>query len=202
MIPTRDIPADYVPVGSIDIATDRRLLLGLNLLGLVLLVLSAWFFTRLLFVLRPDEGAASLEVEISGLGQFALLVVGLLVLSAVMVALHEAAHGLFFWLFSGSRPRFAFKGVYAYTAMPGWYFPRRFYAVVGLAPLLLLDLAVVLLLKVVPTGWLAALILFLVSNTAGSVGDLWVVTWLLTSPPGTLAEDRGDAVVFYHQRAC
>lgn len=200
MRPSQTLPEGYRQTGLFDITRDRRLVLLLNLLGLGLAALFWGVFSALLFAIRPAEAAAGLALEITRAGQMGLL--GLVLVSVVMVALHEGAHGLFFWLFTRRRPIFAFKIAYAYAAMPGWYFPRRAYLVVGLAPLVLLSLAGVALMGVVPPGWFLGLLVFLVSNAAGAVGDLWVMGWLLVHPRGTLAEDRGDAVALYEKAAC
>lgn len=199
MQPSQALPEGYTLTGTFDITQNARLVLLLNLLGLGLAALFAALFTSLLFALRPAEAAAGFSVEITHLGQIAGLVVGLIALTAAMVVLHEAAHGLFFWLFTRSVPKFAFKGAYAYAAAPGWYFPRRYYLVVGLAPLVLLSLAGCALMLVIPPAWFLALVFFLVSNAAGAVGDLWVMGWLALQKSGVLAEDRGDAVVLYNK---
>src|SRR6266699_209791 len=68
----------------------------------------------------------------------------------VVLILHELTHGLFFWLFTKSRPAFGFKGWYAYAAAPGWYLPRAQFLVVVGAPLTLLSLLGEALLLLVP----------------------------------------------------
>ncbi len=197
MRPSQTLPEGYLQIGMFDITKNMRLVFLLNFIGLGLAVLFGGLFTGLLFALRPAEAAAGLSVEINNLGQIGLLVLGLLLLTAAMVVLHEAAHGLFFWLFTHRRPIFAFKGAYAYAAMPGWFFPRRYYLAVGFAPLVLLSLAGVVLMLFAPPAWFLGLIVFLVSNAAGAVGDLWVMGWLLLQKPGVLAQDQGDAVTLY-----
>jgi hypothetical protein len=111
--------------------------------------------------------------------------------------LHELIHGLFFWLFTRTRPAFGFKGAYAYAAAPGWYIPRSQYIIVGLAPLVLITLGGFALLVVVPAWLIPALLFVVVMNGAGAVGDIAVVGWLLVQPRATLVHDLGDAVAIY-----
>lgn len=195
--PRQTLPEGYRPIGTFDITTNPRLVLILNLVGLGIAAISAWVFSALLAWLRPQEAKTALAVEINSLGQLFGIILGLVALTALMMVLHEAAHGLFFWLFTRSRPQFAFKVVYAYAAMPGWFFPRWHYLVIGLAPLGLLSLLGIGLMAVMPPQGFLALILFLVGNAGGAVGDLWVMAWLMRQPPDVLAEDRGDAVTLY-----
>ncbi|HMQ29453.1 MAG TPA: DUF3267 domain-containing protein [Chloroflexaceae bacterium] len=121
-------------------------------------------------------------------------IVALLVATAVVLVLHETAHALCFWLFTRKRPRFGFKGLYAYAAAPGWHVPRLQYAITGAAPLVLLSLGGLLLVLVVPLGALPLLLYALTLNAAGAIGDILVLGWIAVSPRGALFRDRGDAV--------
>lgn len=195
--PSQTLPEGYRPIGTFDITASPRLVLILNLVGLGIAAVSAWVFSALLAWLRPLEVKNALAVEINSLGQLLGVIVGMAGLTALMMVLHEAAHGLFFWLFTRSRPKFAFKVVYAYAAAPGWFIPRWQYLIIGLAPLGLLSLLGVGLMAVIPPQGFLWLLVFLVGNAGGAVGDLWVMAWLIRQPPGVLAEDRGDAVTLY-----
>jgi hypothetical protein len=90
-----------------------------------------------------------------------------------------------------------FKGFYAYAAMPGWYFPRNQYLMIGIAPLILITLIGILFMAILPISNLNLVLVALVINTSGAVGDLFVVIWLLTKPAETLALDQGDSIEFY-----
>jgi hypothetical protein len=79
----------------------------------------------------------------------------LLALGSLLVALpatfvaHEAVHGLVFRAFGG-RPRFGagmtYGMPYFYAACPGQWFVRDRFLIVGLAPLVILDAAALLLM--------------------------------------------------------
>jgi hypothetical protein len=75
--------------------------------------------------------------------------------------------------------------------------PRNQYAVVGLAPLVLMTLAGLALLPVIPVWAIPSLLFVVVTNAAGAVGDIAVVGWLLLQPRATLVNDIGDAVTLY-----
>ena len=112
---------------------------------------------------------------------------------------HELIHGLFFWLFTGSRPTFGLRLTYAYAAAPSWYIPRAHYRVIGLAPLVIIGLVCLLLIAVAPAGWIVPLALVIALNTSGAVGDLLVIAVVNRSAPDCLINDRGDGVMIYER---
>ncbi len=189
--PTKSLPENYRPYRELSLL-DRRSLILVNLWGVVIFVFGALFFPRLAYWLRmPGEsGAGSI---LGGSTSIAGFIVMLLAVTAVMLVVHEGLHGLFFWYFTRERPRFAFKGYYAYAAMPDWYLPRREYLASALAPLVGITVLSVLGL-VLLSGWAdAPLVWLLVLNTSGAVGDMWIVLALLRAPAGVLGRDCGDS---------
>ena len=118
------------------------------------------------------------------------------------VTLHEAAHGAFFWVFTRERPAFGLEPPFAaYAAAPDWYLPRRQHLVVGLAPFTLITLVGLALLPVVPAFVVPVLLLIMVTNAAGSIGDSVMVVWLLTQPRDILVQDTGAAINIYRPAA-
>jgi hypothetical protein len=116
---------------------------------------------------------------------------------AAVLLLHELVHGAFFWLITRSRPVFGLQAAYAYAAAPNWYIPRNPYLVVGLAPLILLTLTGVALLPWLPAALLLPWIFALAVNASGSIGDVYIIGWLLTRPAGALVNDHGDCIHIY-----
>ena len=197
MRPTRSLPSHYQSIGSFDLRNNSQALLQLNILGFVLFAISAWIFGSAFYALRPDEAQAGLAIGFSDLGGILQALLVVVVATGVMIVLHEVVHGLFFWLFTRSIPKFAFKGIYAYAAAPQWYLPKVQYLVVALAPLVVLSLAGMALILVVPQGWFMILLLVLVTNASGAIGDLWVTVWLMRQPNSCYANDHGDAVTLF-----
>lgn len=199
---TKTLPEDYQAYATIVLAKNKRLFLFLNLLGLVLFVGFGWLFVQIALLLRPAVAPLLHVIDTNSSGGilFTLPIAwipGALAAFFLVPVLHEAAHGLFFWLFTRTRPRFAYKLVYAYAAAPDWYLPRGPYLLVGLAPLILLSLLGVALLPVLPLLLLPGLLAFLVLNASGAVGDIAMICWLLFQPATLLARDTGDAVTLY-----
>ena len=192
----KDLPQAYTLAWQFDIRQKREVIV-LNLLGAVLLVLSWIGFSALARLLRPGTAVSGTTIASGNLAQL-LLFIGIVILATVvMLVVHEGFHGLFFWLFSHSRPRFAFKVFYAYAAAPDWYFPRWQYIIIGLAPLVGITLLGIAALAWLPVPWLVPTLMLLVVNTSGAVGDMWVVGRLLANPASTYIRDYGDKIEFY-----
>lgn len=190
---TKTLPANYREHRVIDLSNNPRALLILNLLSIPLLALAGWLLFWLASWLRP---ALEWRGVFSGgalLAAFLLVVI----LIAFVLVLHEAIHGLFFFLFTRERPVFALKALYAYAAAPAWYIPRRPYMVVGIAPLVIITLLGILLLPII-TEWLVlALLVAVALNAAGAIADIAIVGWLLFQPDDSLICDHGDKMIVY-----
>ncbi len=199
---TQSLPDGYQKLGTIDISRDQRLLLILNVFGFILMVAAGWLFFRAIFWLRPSDSIRGLLalLRIGNLLEWAVLIGAILGLTALHVILHEAIHGIFFWLFTHTRPRFAFRGAYAYAAAPDWFIPRNLFLVTTLAPLVLISLAGLLMIGSLPPGWLLPTWLVVTMNAGGAVGDILVAGWLLIQPKSCLAQDCGDAVTLFVRR--
>jgi len=195
LIPTKTLPEGYTLYRTMSLLNRKSLIL-VNIWGAGLFLASAVFFPVLAGWLTPP-GEHAVYIQLDGLAGAAGFVGLLLGVMVVMIVLHEGLHGLFFWLYTHARPRFAFKGFYAYAAMPGWYLPRCEYLVTALAPLVGITLLGVLGLALLP-GWAdPPLIWLLILNTSGAVGDLWIAWALLRAPAGVMGCDNGDSAELF-----
>lgn len=192
----KDLPENYHSAWQFDITRTREII-WLNVLGVLLFVLSLWGFNALARAVRPGTAGVGVFFKTESVAEALWNLAAFLVAVVLMLVIHEAAHGLFFWLFSRSQPKFAFKGYYASASAPGWYFPRWQYILIGLAPLVFITLFGVVGLIWLPQGLLLPTLLILVFNTSGAVGDLWVVGNLLRFPASTYILDSGDASEFF-----
>lgn len=189
---TTILPDDYRKTGEVDLSKGKGLIVLVNILGFVLLVLSLIVLGWFLGWARPDLSATSQTFAITFSG-----ILGFFLALSLMVLVHELIHGLFFWVFTRSRPVFALHLRYAYAAAPEWFIPVSQYWIIALAPLLFIGGIGLVSLLLVPVGWIPALGFLVALNTAGSIGDLWVFARLLRLAPDSLANDRGDRVSFF-----
>ncbi len=126
-----------------------------------------------------------------------LLAIGSLILALPLTFVaHEAIHGLVFRAFGG-RPRFGagmtYGMPYFYAACPGQWFVRDRFLIVGLAPLVVLDAAAMLLMLPAATAFLGAGLLAF--NTSGAVGDLWAAAVSIQAPRWVEIEDTGPTFI-------
>ncbi len=188
---TKILPANFTLFHSLDL-TNRKLVIGMNVTGILLLFVFGWLFWGMAALLTPQLFLLQLQIFFNTLSIPTVLLIIVLV-----VLLHELSHALFFWLFSRERPKIGFNLLYAYAAAPDWYFTRRQFVLIGLAPVLLITLAGFIALPWVSVVTTARLVLALTVNAAGAIGDFIVVLWVLGQPANILLRDEGTAVSAY-----
>ena len=192
--PTKTLPATHTLAWAVDMKKDTRLNWTLQIAGLFWFVLVGWALWKIVPILRPDYAVT---------GQFTvsiwLLVYALLVIFVVLI-LHELVHGLFFWLFTSERPVFGMGPGYAYAAAPDWYFPKGRYLVVGLSPLVLLSVVGLAIVPTVPVAWLWVVLLAIIFNAGGAVGDLYICLRIMGEADDVWVRDSGDGFEIYRQR--
>jgi len=191
----KTLPPDYFPSGKFNLKNTKQVIL-MNLIGFILLIGSIWLFGWLAIRMRGNE-SVSFSFEFSSVPSMIISIGEFLAVIFLVLILHEAIHAIFFWFFSGEKPVIGFKGFYAYAAMPGWYFPRNQYILIGIAPLVAITLIGILFLAILPVTTLHLVLVGLVLNISGAVGDLFVVLWLLTKPVTTLALDQIETIEFF-----
>ena len=192
---TLTLPIHYEQDSTIDLAKDKTLLINLTVASLVLFFVFGGMFTVLASVISPALASrGSIVITLPTL-LLALVVVSVLTLFVLVV--HEFIHGLFFWLFTRSKPKYGFKGVYAYAAAPDWYIPRNQFLVIGLAPLVILTLVGLVLLRFLPPLGVFMVVLGMTMNAAGAVGDIFIVGLSLRKPASCLFRDFGTGITLY-----
>ncbi len=189
--PLKELPLHYQKIALFDLRNNPRLAIGLNLLGIPLFFIAGWVFLRFIAFFRADAGG--LWGILSEASSLLILIPGVF----LVILIHELIHGLFFWLFTKSKPVFAFKLAYAYAAAPTWYIPRNIYLIVGLAPVVCITLFALIGFLFMPMYAVAIMLILASLNFAGAVGDLAICVWLLDHEDALLIRDMGDAAEIY-----
>jgi hypothetical protein len=139
----------------------------------------------------------------SGSGTFGLLeVVAVVGLTALLMALHEAIHGLVMLGF-GARPRFGALLIAhvlpaLYATAPGHQFGRGQYLVVALAPTVVISGLGFLACF---GAWAGYLVVPLAIHFGGCVGDWFASARTLREPSTTRCEDLRDGIRFHRLRS-
>jgi hypothetical protein len=188
---TRTLPEGYRKVWGLDMRKTGNLIIA-NVAGIPVLILAAFATFYVASRLRPAS-----ELGLGGTIPVILQLVILIISVILMLVVHEGVHGLCFWIFTRSKPRFALKIFYAYAAAPEWYLPKWLYFTTATAPFVVITLLGFLGIAVCPPWFITPLMAVIIFNASGAVGDLWVSGALLFRSPLVLAQDDGDAISFF-----
>lgn len=195
VISTKNVPVNYVHQKTLDLS-NHKLLLILNIFAIGMLFPVIYIFVNIVKKIRPEfTKISTLTTTLSPVNIFSIILV---VLIAILI--HELIHGVFFWLFTGERPHFAFKILYAYAAAPEWYIPKTKFIIIGISPVILISCCVILLSMLFPPILVLHLLIAGVFNFVGSTGDIFVIAWLLLLPKDSLVNDLGDSFRVYIEK--
>jgi hypothetical protein len=194
---TQNLPENFMLAWNLDLKHNTRLNIILQAIGLGWMVLSGWGLSFCLRLIRPEYDS-HLESGMRGNILTGLLaVVGIMIIAML---LHELVHGLFFWLFSDHKPEFGLGPGYAYAAMPDWYFPKKQYLLIGLAPLVFLTGLGLALSIIVPSSWLLGLLIGMVINAGGAIGDIYICGRIALDASDSWIKDTGDGFQLYKRQ--
>jgi hypothetical protein len=171
-------------------------MLILNGIGFVLFIAAAFLLAFYIRLVRPQD-STGFSGSIQGGTEMLWLVLFLLLEFVLLIILHEGVHGVCFWLITGRRPIFNIGPGYAYAGAPHCLISKKPYLVTALSPLIVLTVVGLILIPLVATNLLFFLVLFIVMNISGAVGDLWVSASLLRRTEPLLVQDFGDRVMVY-----
>jgi Putative zincin peptidase len=189
------LPVGYEQDRILDFSKNKVLPISLSLASLVAFFVFGTLFLLLASKISPSLGPSGMIViNIPILLKVALV---LSVVTLLIMIVHEFIHGIFFWIFTRSQPKYGFKGLYAYAAAPDWYIPRNQFLVIGLAPLIILTLLGLVSLTFLPFTGAIIVVFAMTMNAAGAVGDLFVVGLSLTKPTNCLFRDFGNGITLY-----
>jgi hypothetical protein len=192
---TRELPDHYAELHHIHLIKNRGIALWLNLAGIGLFLVFGVWFARTSIRLRPDFWVDGLPVIVGS------EILAFILAFIAMLILHEGVHGVLFWLYSGQRPHFGLRWGYAYASAPDWYFTRNQFLVIALGPLVLISLFGILLMRLVPLGWLPTLLFLMIMNGAGSAADMYTMVTCLYYPSDILVNDKGDEFSIHGDKA-
>ena len=186
-------PGNAILVYSFNLFKNRRAFWALNGGGITLLILFGMLFSWYVSQIRPG---LIFELVITS-ANIIYVCLSLLGITMGVVVLHEGVHGIFSWIVTHSRPIFGFRGGYFYTANPGWYFSRRQFVIIALAPFMLLSILGLILLVIAPSRAIPAVLIGTILNAAGAVGDFFIIFLAARERRPIVIEDLGDGMNFY-----
>lgn len=143
--------------------------------------------------------SSALDVALSGLGWFVVLLVG----TTVALTVHELVHGLFFKLFAPAASRVTFGANWGmgmlYACAEGIVYRRGAYLVIILAPTVAVSLLIVITTAL--SGWYVCGFIVFVLHFSGCVGDWGYVRAIVGDARISHCEDTDWGVRFLAEGA-
>ena len=196
-VPGYTPPQGYHEVYYLTI-TDRDKLLWLNMLSIALLlpfIGLMWWWSQVVDGLRStvESGLQSVPDVVWWLGVI------------LVFPLHEWIHGLAIqW--AGHKPRYGAKFVQIarlklpyvlFATADGVFFRRGQFIVIALAPVVVITLAGMMLLYFLPGFLWNYVIVAVVLNGSGAIGDIWMTVMALRYSSRSLVLDLEDSIRIY-----
>lgn len=183
------LPDGYREILSIDLQKNKKLLLLVNVIGLI--ITAAMLIPALLLV-----PISSLFDMSTGLGAYALRFGTLVIGMIAYIVLHELVHGIFMKALSGVKPLYGFTGAYAYAGSDA-YFNKKSYIVIALAPVVIWGAVLAVLNCFTSPAWFWVVYLIQICNLSGAGGDLYVTAKFSRLPRDILVRDTGVAMTVF-----
>ncbi|MDT8336591.1 MAG: DUF3267 domain-containing protein [Candidatus Izemoplasmatales bacterium] len=184
------LPENYVEDFQIDLLKDKKKLLLINVLSLVLLIPVA-----LAYYLIINFTDKTLEITVENLPTWKLMIS--IVSMLVYIIVHELIHAIFFKLGTKGKVKFGFHGIMASASVPGVYFYKKPYLLAGLAPAAIMSVVLIIPMFFFNDYDLFLLFLLFSVHFSGCVGDFYIAIKLLKYPEDTLVEDTGTGMKFF-----
>ena len=188
------LPEDYRQVMQVNLQSDKKTALKVNLISLVLFVaMGVWMHLHIpIHTLREtmdEPGLFFLRLAVTLLGY------------AAYIILHELTHAAVMRAVGGGKVRFGFTGMYAYAGSEGDWFDRPAYLCVALAPLVCWGVVFAVLQALTPASWAWVVWFLQMGNVSGAAGDLYVSWRVLHMPADLLVRDTGLDMTGYSRSA-
>lgn len=177
-------------IKKINFMEEKKYVIGLNIAGILLIFPFSILFAKLTqLIFRADH------YDFSGLD-----IVYLLVFTFILLVIHELIHAFFFKVFGQGKAKvkFGFKNGMAYATSPGTFYHRKAFLVIGLAPFVLISLALTLLAAL---NWIGPVLYITLASlhAAGCVGDFYIALRILSQAGEILIEDTEVGMNFYQK---
>lgn len=181
------LPDGYRKIYSIDLQTDTKSALLVNVLAIVIGVLFA----------VPVHFAVPFTAVFEGEDIFrAIRLISLILLLVLYMVLHELVHGIAMRLCGTKKIKYGFTGMYAFAGSSDYY-KKGPYIFIALAPVVLWGIVLALILPFVPRDWFWVVYILQLTNLSGAAGDLLVTVKFSRLPKDILIRDHGVGMDVY-----
>ena len=183
------LPEGYREFFSIDLQNNKKVLLIVNFLAVIIAVL-------LLFPMLFLVPISSLFDIDKGLGNYVIRFIALIVLMIAYMLLHEITHGIAMKICGTKKVKYGFTGLYAFAGSNDYY-NKKSYIFIALAPIVLWGLVIAIINPFVPLEWFWVVYFLQIINISGAAGDLFVTIKFSGFPKDILIRDYGVGMTVF-----
>lgn len=188
----RELPKGYREIDSVNLKTDKKAFLIVNLLALVI---AALMFVPMHFYV-PVSALFDMK---GGLPGYVIRFVSFIVLLILYIVLHELVHGVAMKICGTRKVKYGFTGMYAYAGSDDYY-GKAAYIFIALAPVVLWGAVLAIVNPFVSREWFWVVYILQITNISGAAGDLYVTRRFLHFPKDILVKDCGVGMTVYSRK--
>ncbi|MBQ3547952.1 MAG: DUF3267 domain-containing protein [Clostridia bacterium] len=183
------LPEGYNQIYEIDLQKDKKKLLLVNGLALViaaLMIVSMNFYIPFFTLFSFEQGTKQYFIR------FGVLMVSII---AYMV-LHELVHGITMKICGTKKVKYGFTGLYAFAGSDDYY-DKKSYITIALAPVVVWGVVIAIINCLVPNEWFWVVYFIQIMNISGAAGDIYVTCKFSKMPSDILVRDHGVGMKVY-----
>ena len=183
------LPEGYREFYSIDLQNNKKVLLIVNFLAVIIAVL-------LLFPMHFLVPISSLFDMDKDFGNYVIRFIALIVLMIAYMLLHEITHGIAMKICGTKKVKYGLTGLYAFAGSNDYY-NKKSYIFIALAPIVLWGLVIAIINPFVPLEWFWVVYFLQIINMSGASGDLFVTIKFSGFPEDILIRDYGVGMTVF-----
>ena len=179
----RILPEGYKEIYKIDLQKDKKAALLVNVLAVVIALVMV---VPMCFIV-PISSLFGME---SGLRDYIIRFVALIVLMVLYLVLHELVHGVAMKICGTKEVKYGFTGMYAFAGSTDYY-DKKAYIFIALAPVVFWGIVLAIVNPFVSVEWFWVVYFIQIINLSGAAGDLFVTVKFSRLPKDILVQDHG-----------
>ncbi len=188
---TLSLPDNYSEIFKLDLQNDKKTALLVN-------AFSFFIFAVMLAFGHLHLPLSYLFDMSRGLSEYILRFAVMLAGVVVYIILHELVHGVFMRIYSKTRPKYGFTGLYAYAGSSAYY-NKKCYIIIALSPVVIWGIIIDLINAFLPDLWFWPIYFIQTANISGAAGDLYVAFQFIKMPRDILVKDIGTSMTVYYK---
>ena len=185
----QSLPAGYREIYSVNLQKDKKAAVLINVLAVLIaaaMVVAANFFIPISELFQMDTGLRNYWIR------FLVLIVSI----AVYMCLHELVHGIVMRACGTKKVRYGFTGMYFFAGSDDYY-GKKSYIAIALAPIVVFLFVLIPINFAVPRDWFWVVYFLQICNIAGAAGDMFVTVKFAGMPKDIVIRDSGVGMTVY-----